>query len=132
MNFEEFHSVTKVKQNFSLLAIAGILSVLIIVRLILPEGSYSWINFVNYLGLVIAIISLFFSMCSEFQQSKRFYPIVGFFVVLFIVFIIIGILILTNILVPNAKVNDSIMLLTLLISYASLLFVKKMGQCLKK
>ena len=127
--------MTKVKHNFSLLAIAVILFALIVVRLILPEGSYSWINAVNYAGLVIAIISLislFFSMCNEYRQRKRFYPIAGIFAILIIVLIFIGILILTNIIVPNAKANDSIMLLTLLISLPSQLYVDLMGQYLKK
>ena len=126
--------MTKVKHNFSLLAIAVILFALIVVRLILPEGSYSWINAVNYAGLVIAIISLFFSisMCNEYRQRKRFYPIAGLFVILIIVLIFIGILILTNIIVPNAKANDSIMLLTLLISLPSQLYVDLMGEYLKK
>ena len=86
----------------------------------------------NYAGLVIAIISLFFSMCNEYRQRKRFYPIAGIFAILIIVLIFIGILILTNIIVPNAKANDSIMLLTLLISLPSQLYVDLMGQYLKK
>lgn len=124
--------MTKVKRNFALGAIAVILVTFIVVRLILPEGSYSWINAVNYAGLVIAIVSLFFSMCNEYRQMKRFYPIAGLFAILIIVLICIGILILTNIIVPVTKVNDSIMLLTLLISLPSQLYVDLMGEYLKK
>lgn len=124
--------MTKVKRNFALGAIAVILVTFIVVRLILPEGSYSWINAVNYAGLVIAIVSLFFSMCNEYRQMKRFYPIAGLFAILIIVLICIGILVLTNIIVPVTKANDSIMLLTLLISLPSQLYVDLMGEYLKK
>ena len=124
--------MTKVKYNFSRLAIAVILFGLIIVRLILPDGSYSWINTVNYAGLVIAIISLFFSMCNEYRQRKRFHSIAGIFAILIIVLILIGIPILANIIVPNAKANDSIMLLTLLISLPSQLYIDLMGEYLKR
>lgn len=124
--------MTKIKQNFFLLAITVSLLALIIARLILPEGSYSWINTINYAGLVIAIVSLFFSMCNEYRQKKRFYSIAGFSMLFIFVLIFIGVLILTNIIVPNSKVNDLIMLLTLLISLPSRLYVELMGHYLKK
>ena len=122
----------KIKQNFFLLVIAVILIALIIARLTLPEGSYSWINTINYAGLVMAVVSLFFSMCNEYKHRKRFYSIAGFLTFFILILIVIGVLILTNIIVLNSKVNDFIMLLTLLISLPSQLYIDLMGQYLKK
>jgi len=124
--------MTTLKHSFSLFAIVIALSTLIVVRLILPAGSYSWINTINFTGLIIAIGSLFFDMCNKYMQNKNFYSIVGWFVIFFVILVIIDVLILTNILNPSSKANDSIMLLTLLISLPSQLYVDLVGQLLKK
>lgn len=124
--------MTTLKHSFSLFAIVIALSALIVVRLILPAGSYSWINTINFTGLIIAIGSLFFDMCNKYMQNKNFYSIVGWFVIFFVILVIIDVLILTNILNPSSKANDSIMLLTLLISLPSQLYVDLVGQLLKK
>lgn len=126
-----FYSVANIKYNLYRLIIVAILLALIIVRLFLPEGSYAWINVINYIGLLISIVSLFFCMCDKYGQEKKFYPIVSIFVIFLLILICIGVLILTNIIVPSAKANDFIMLLTLLISLPSQLYVDLMGAYLK-
>ena len=124
--------MTTLKHSFSLFAIVIALSTLIVVRLILPAGSYSWINTINFTGLIIAIGSLFFDMCNKYMQNKNFCSIVGWFVIFFVMLVVIDVLILTNIFNPSSKANDSIMLLTLLISLPSQLYVDLVGQLLKK
>lgn len=123
--------MANIKYNLYRLIIVAILLALIIVRLFLPEGSYAWINVINYIGLLISIVSLFFCMCDKYGQEKKFYPIVSIFVIFLLILICIGVLILTNIIVPSAKANDFIMLLTLLISLPSQLYVDLMGAYLK-
>lgn len=124
--------MTKLKYNFSLCIIVVILITLIVIRLTLPEGSYPWINAINYMGFVVAIVSLFFTFHSKYGQYKKTYPIIGVFMLLSTILIIIGVLIFTNILVPTSKANDSIMLLTLLISLPSELYIQLIGQYVKK
>lgn len=76
--------------------------------------------------------SLFFTFHSKYGQYKKTYPIIGVFMLLSTILIIIGVLIFTNILVPTSKANDSIMLLTLLISLPSELYIQLIGQYVKK
>ena len=125
-------AVTKLKYNTSLSAVAAVLLILIDVRLVLPDEACFWVSFINYTGLVISAISLFWAMCGEYGRNKKFHGIAGAFIILFFVLLGIGVFIALNILVPNGRADDCIMLFTLFISLPAPLYVELMSHYLKR
>lgn len=120
------------KYNIFHWGIIVFLLLLIFIRLFLPDGAYSWINLINYLGLLIAFVSLIFDICNSCNHSNKFFSLVTISIILFTILVIIGALIFTNILTPSSKTNDFIMLLTLLISLPSQFYIQLINFYLKK
>lgn len=121
-----------VKYNIFHWGIIVFLLLLIFIRLFLPDGAYSWINLINYSGLLIAFVSLSFDICNSCNHSNNFFSLVTISTILFTILVIIGALIFTNILTPSSKTNDFIMLLTLLISLPSQFYIQLINFYLKK
>lgn len=120
------------KYNIFHWGIIVFLLLLIFIRLFLPDGAYSWINLINYSGLLIAFVSLIFDICNLCSHSNKFFSLVTISTILFTILVIIGALIFTNILTPSSKTNDFIMLLTLLISLPSQFYIQLINFYLKK
>lgn len=100
-----------------------VLVTLIVTRIILEtlsDGTQSteqWIAVVNYIGLPIAVYSLYMQVagkCSAFVK--------GLGVIVCCLLIIPGVLIFTEVLTLNSLWNDLIMLVTLLISLPTRLY----------
>lgn len=124
-------TVKKIQYNIMFYIVIVVLATLIVVRWILPEESHAWIDFINYAGLVIAVLSLFFDLYHAYQDCRKIYRVIGFFTIFLAALSIVGVLIFTDILVLDAKGNDIIMLVTLLVSLPAQLYVRLMGKHLK-
>lgn len=109
-----------------------VLITLIFIRLVTKENDNIWISQLNYLGLVIAFSSFFVTLCDKFSTEKKFSVVAGIFVVLLIPLAIIGGLILSNVITLNTKWNDIILLVTLLFSLPTRLYLDWISAFIKK
>lgn len=124
--------ITKLNTNICSCAIVLILIALICVRLVTPNEENTWINIINYIGFLIAFFSLFFNSCTEYRKCRKVRVLAGTFVLILIPLVIVGVLIFTNIIVPDSRINDVIMLVTLLISLPAQFHIKLIGHYMKE
>ena len=124
--------MTKFWKRLSSWGIVVAILVLIFARSTATEESVNWINTVNYLGLLVAVVALFADAYAEYCDCKKACVLIGIFVLLLVPFVVGGVLIFTNIFKPTTKVNDIIMLVTLLISLPARFYVEILGYYMRK
>lgn len=93
-----------------------ILILLIFIRAVIKDENLLWINVVNYTGFLIALWSLFQNLKGVCNNDIKQNYVTGVFVISMILAIIPGVLILTGIIEVTAKINDIILLATLLLT----------------
>ena len=108
-----------------------VLLTLIFVRFVISEDNNTWISLLNYLGLFIAVGSLFLTLCDEFSSREKFSVIAGGFLIVLIILAIIAGLIFAGIIELNTKWNDIILLLTLLASLPTRLYISWISDFVK-
>lgn len=99
-----------------------LLLTLIGARIAINSDENNWISLLNYIGLLIAYVSLYLDISAECARNKKFDVFTGWFVVLLGILVFIGALILSEIIVLNTKMNDIILLVTLLVSLPTRLY----------
>lgn len=112
----------RTKQKIMEIVEIVLLLTLIGVRLVIKSDDNSWISLLNYIGLLIAYVSLYLDISVDCSKNKKFNAVTGWFVVLLGVLVFIGALILSEIIVLNTKMNDIILLVTLLVSLPTRLY----------
>lgn len=93
-----------------------VLLVLIIVRLFISSDENIWISTLNYVGLMLAYVSLYFEVRADCLNYKKFDFVTGIFVISIIPLTILAGVIATGLITLSTKSNDIILLITLLIS----------------
>lgn len=101
---------------------AVVIIALIAIRIFSNSEQHQWINLVNYLGLIIAVWTLFYKLADIFQGKPQANFITGLFFMVLAIGLIIGVLIFTGVFIPSIKCNDVFLLLTLLFSLPTQLF----------
>jgi len=89
---------------------------LIVVRIFAPSDGGIWISFFNYISLVIAYVSVYLEIHSKSSTYEKFNVITGVFVIVLIGLVIFAGLIISEVIKLNAKTNDIILLITLLVT----------------
>lgn len=112
----------RTKQKIMEIVEIVLLLTLIGVRLVIESDDNTWISLLNYIGLLIAYVSLYLDISADCAKNKKFNAVTGWFVVLLGVLVFIGALILSEIIVLNTKMNDIILLVTLLVSLPTRLY----------
>lgn len=108
-----------------------VLCTLIVARFLISEDNIAWISLLNYLGLFIAFASFFMMSCEEFSTKKKFNVVAGVFVVVMIILSVIAGLIFAGLIVLNTKWNDIILLVTLLVSLPTRLYISWISDFVK-
>lgn len=93
----------------------------LIIRLIVNKAS--WISFVNCVSLIISIASLFFEILSLHGGHKRFPHFIGIVLTVLIILTVLAVLFLLSVIEADAKVNDCITLITLIIALPTKLYI---------
>ena len=109
----------KAKKNISDISITIVLFLLIIIRICQPEKNHEWINSINFAGLIIACLTLYFDIFQESHKLKKISLFVGIFICILSVLIISEVLLVLDIIKLSPVANDTITLITLLISLPS-------------
>ena len=93
-----------------------LLFILIIIRLFTPDSQYKWISIINCIGLLSAYIMLGIKLLNKIHNvdNKRF--ILGVFVLILSFLLLLLGLVLTDVLLLSTKANDVMLLITLLLS----------------
>ena len=115
--------MTKTKTNIYTIGIMVAIIALIIVRLFMSSPSKHWISTLNFIGLILATISLYTKIIAKCRGNKNAARFVGYFTIIFIIvllafFIILALIFAQTITLPS-KANDIVFLLTLLFSLPS-------------
>lgn len=105
---------------------------LIIVRLFMPLENNTWIDAINFSGIIMAFSSLHNNILREFSGYEKTSIVLGIFVCVIVVLSIIEMLIIVGLLVFTPAVNDIITLITLLISLPTKMYMKFVESFVKK
>lgn len=108
--------IDKTKSQLMEIAEIALLVTLIVIRVLISSDENTWISLLNYLGLIIAVVSLYLEIHEEYSSYRKLDLVTGVFAVLLIILVVLAGLILTEIIVLNTKCNDIILLLTLLVA----------------
>ena len=97
-------------KNSKNVSIIVILIVLLAVRFFSREENVTWISFLNFLSVPIAI----WGLITEFPQKA--FVLRGVFFVIFLISVALSALVATQVIVICPKANDLLLILTLLIT----------------
>lgn len=120
------------KKNIINVAVIFILFSSIIVRLFLSDDNNTWINVINFIGIIMAWLNLHFDIYNEYHGYKKFNFFTGISAIVVIIMSVIAVLIFFNIILVTSKFDDIITLLTLLISLPSEFYKKLIGTSIEK
>lgn len=108
-----------------------LLQVLVIVALLalivarfLSHNSSAWISFINYICLIIALFGFLMSFSTRCKKCTTSNFIKGIIVLVIIVLVIIACFIYTGLIVISSFADDIFLLVTLLISLPSNLYLE--------
>lgn len=113
------------------LFVAVAVTVLIVVRLFAAEDA-PWIGLINYTGLAFAVYTLADTVVSEYRGQDKVALIRGLFILLAIPLIVVAALIFTGSITLDARANDLILLITLLVSLPTRFYVYLAGLYINK
>ena len=108
--------MTGIKRNICDILIIVVLLTLIIIRIVLHDKECSWINAINFAGIIIAYASLFIEIYSENKTLEKRKFFVGISVLLLIALAVVEVFVILNMIKISTLGNDLITLITLLIS----------------
>lgn len=109
----------------------AVISTLILTRFFIASDENTWISLLNYMGLVIAVVSLYTDIRRQCFKYKKIDLITGIFVIVIIVIAVIAGLIFAEIIILNTKYNDIISLFTLLITLPVRLYISIIKEAIK-
>lgn len=104
---------------------------LIVVRLFAAEDA-PWIGLINYAGLAFAVYTLADTVVSEYRGQDKVATVRGFFILSAIPLIVVAALIFTGSITLDARANDLILLITLLVSLPTRFYVYLAGLYINK
>ena len=122
---------TKEKQRIIDFCEIVVIFVFVIIRIMSSYDGSVWINCLNFAGVILALYSLYADVYGEYSKYEKINIITGVFYVILVPLLVIAALIVAEILVPNTKCNDIILLVTLLISLPSRLYKDLIGIWIK-
>ena len=108
--------MTGIKRNICDILIIVVLLTLIIIRIVLHDKECSWINAINFAGIIIAYASLFIEIYSENKTLEKINFFVGISVLILIALAVVEVFVILNMIKISTLGNDLITLITLLIS----------------
>ena len=113
----------KIKQNLLYICLIVAIITLLFCRLFTNAINQTAIQTINFLGLIISIVTLYMELYVQYKDKTKFISFTGLFVILVIVLIAILILLAFSIVILNDRANDFISFLTLLISLPSRFYI---------
>lgn len=122
--------MTENKKNIYDILIIAVLITLVIIRLFLRKNDCSWINAINFGGIIIAYASLYFEIFSACKKLEKINYYTGISVFILIVLVVIEVLVAFNIIKISSLGNDVITLITLLISLPAKFYKKLIAHML--
>lgn len=108
-----------------------ILFILIVVRLVITSEENAWISLLNYIGLILAVVSLYSDIRAACSHYRKFDFVTGVFVLCLLVLGVIAGLIFAEIIIVKTKGNDIILLLTLLTTLPMRLYESIIADAIK-
>lgn len=117
-------------KNIKEVCIAVFLSVIIFIRFQIDDDKAQWIAIVNFAGLLIALIDLFYSVYHKNKDKNSWKIKVYTFVVIFVLIILMipFALICTQYIPVTPKMNDFFTLMALLLTLSKQLWMDTIEQ----
>ena len=109
----------------------GAIITLIAVRFLVSEDNCLWINAINFSGIIMACLSLYFYIFKECKELKKINLFTGVSVCILAVLVIVEILVILNLIKFSNLWNDVITLVVLLISLPEVLYKRIFIKILK-
>ena len=109
----------------------AILITLILTRFFIASEQNTWISVLNYMGLIIAKVSLYMEIHRQCSTYKKFDMVTGIFVIILAILAVIAGLVFAEIVVLDTKIKDVISLFTLLITLPIRLYVSIIDEVIK-
>lgn len=118
------------KKNVTNLIVIIVLIILIIVRAINNDDSTNldWISYINVIALFFSLISLYFMLFSKYKKKRKFVFFTGVCALFALGCIVFSVLLFVSVIRLDVKSNDIILLVTLLFSLPSDLYVNTLGK----
>ena len=115
-------------KNIKEICIAVFLTVIIIVRFQVPDDEVKWIAIVNYAGMLIALIDLFYSIYHRNKDNNKIKKYIFIIVIILTAFMIPFALICTQFIFVRPKINDFFTLSALLLTLSKQLWIDAIEQ----
>ena len=107
------------------------LLLLLFVRIFIQSNQNTWIDLLNFIGLALAGWSLYIGIRSDCLKYKKFSLVTGFFVIVLLVWVIFFCFILVGKLSFSDRINDVILIITLLLTLPARLYKRVMVSIIK-
>lgn len=111
----------KAKRNIFDIVILTALLTSLIIRLFINNAP--WISAINFVSLIVSVVSLFGEFFSLHNRHRLFPFFTGIIIILTVALTIIGVLLLLSVIPASDRFNDCIMLITLIIALPSKLYI---------
>lgn len=109
----------------------GAIIALIVIRFTVSENNCLWINAINFSGIIIACLSLYFYIFNECKGLRKINLFTGVSICILVVLVIVEILVILNLIKFSNLWNDIITLVVLLISLPGVLYKRIFIKILK-
>lgn len=109
-----------------------ILLLLLIIRIFLDDKHSKWIQYIGFIGVIVALIGLYKNLYDRYYHIDKFKVISGLAIIITFIVVLIGAGMITNLIMLDGKCNDCLTILALLISLPSDLYYEWVGKYLNK
>lgn len=110
-------------KNIKEICIVVFLGVIIFVRFQVPDNKVQWISIVNFAGLLIALIDLFYTIYHNNKNNDKIKSYIFIVIVILAIIMIPFALICTQYVSVSPKINDFFTLLALLFTLSKQLWI---------